>query len=109
MEMSGLKKGDFVLILSILFVVVLSFFLVFIIKKEGKTVVVKENNSIVYEGKISSEKTVSLKYNTIVIDKGQVYMKDATCKNKICVHHKKISAKGETIICLPNRVIVEIE
>ena len=37
-----------------------------------------------------------------------LYMSDATCKNKICVNTGKISKKGESIVCLPNKTIVEI-
>lgn len=32
----------------------------------------------------------------------------ADCPDKICVHHSPISQPGECIICLPNRVIVEV-
>jgi hypothetical protein len=30
------------------------------------------------------------------------------CKNQVCVNTGKISKAGETIVCLPNYVIVEI-
>ena len=36
-------------------------------------------------------------------------MESSTCKNQICVEHGKISLKGDSIVCLPNRVVVEIE
>jgi len=45
---------------------------------------------------------------TLVINKGEVYMESADCPNQICVHHSRISRKGETIVCLPNRVVIEI-
>ena len=50
--------------------------------------------------------------NTIVIRNGTVRMLEATCPDKNsgdgCVKQGKISKKGETIICLPNKLIVEI-
>ena len=46
--------------------------------------------------------------NTLVIRDGQVDMTEASCPDQICVEHKKISQNQETIICLPNKVIVEI-
>jgi len=104
-----MKKGDVVLIISVLLVALCSFIAIFFVKKEGKTIVVKENNKIVYEGSIIEDKTINLDGNTVVIEKSAVYMKNATCKNQICVHHKKISSKGETIVCLPHKVIVEIK
>ena len=35
-------------------------------------------------------------------------MKDANCPDKICEGHNKISYKGETIVCLPHKVVIEI-
>ena len=37
------------------------------------------------------------------------YMKEADCPDKLCVHMKKISQVNETIVCLPNQVILTIE
>lgn len=47
--------------------------------------------------------------NTVVINDGEVHMESASCHNQVCVHHAAISSTGESIVCLPNRVIVEIE
>ena len=45
----------------------------------------------------------------LVIDNGEAYMEEADCPNRICVHHSAISHTGEAIICLPNRVVIEID
>jgi hypothetical protein len=52
--------------------------------------------------------------NRIVIEKGdagkmRVRMEDATCPGKDCVHHAPIDLSGQSIVCLPNRLSVEIE
>ena len=44
----------------------------------------------------------------LIIYDGKADMESADCPNQICVHHSSISHKGETIICLPNRVAIEI-
>ena len=49
------------------------------------------------------------KYNTVVIQGGKVSVTEATCKNQVCVKHKDISRSGESIVCLPNKLIVRIE
>ena len=46
--------------------------------------------------------------NTIVIRDGTVYMKKANCPGKECVRQGRISQSGESIICLPHRIVVEI-
>ena len=37
-----------------------------------------------------------------------MYIKDATCPDKLCQKQGHISKNGQQIICLPNQVIVEI-
>lgn len=48
-------------------------------------------------------------YNKVVIKSGAVSMAEASCKNQICVHHAVISKSGQSIVCLPNRIVVRIE
>lgn len=48
-------------------------------------------------------------YNVLVISGGYADMTEASCPDKICVSHRKISKTNETIVCLPNRVVVTIE
>ena len=46
--------------------------------------------------------------NTVIISGGLASMKYANCKDKICVNHNKINKNNESIICLPNKVIVTV-
>ena len=46
--------------------------------------------------------------NVLVISDGKAKMRSAECPDQICVRQKAISKKGETIVCLPNKVIVEV-
>ncbi|MDR2156971.1 MAG: NusG domain II-containing protein [Clostridiales Family XIII bacterium] len=50
--------------------------------------------------------------NRIVIErdggKMQVRMADATCPGKDCVRHAPVNLSGQCIVCLPNRLLVEI-
>ena len=46
--------------------------------------------------------------NVIAVESGRVYMKHADCPDGLCMRQGKISRTGERIVCLPNRVIVEI-
>ncbi len=51
---------------------------------------------------------IDLEGNTICIEKDGVYMKKADCPDRLCVHSGRITSPGESIVCLPNRVMVEI-
>lgn len=104
-----MKKADVILI-AVLAVVAIATILAFtLFAKGGNTVIVKKNDEVVYEGKLSENDEVALYTNTLIIEDGYAYMKYADCKNQICVNTGKISKKGETIVCLPNKVTVEIK
>lgn len=47
-------------------------------------------------------------YNVILCQEGRVCVTEADCPDKICVHHKPVSAAGENIICLPHKVVIEM-
>ncbi len=46
--------------------------------------------------------------NTLEIFDGKARIINADCPDKICVHHLPICFEGETIVCLPNRLVIEI-
>lgn len=48
-------------------------------------------------------------YNIIEVKDGNAEIIDADCRDKICVNHKPVSFKNESITCLPHKVVVEIE
>lgn len=47
--------------------------------------------------------------NVAVVSGGKVYMDRAGCDNQHCVQHQKISRGNEQIVCLPNKVILQIK
>lgn len=47
-------------------------------------------------------------YNVIQIEDGYVSVSEASCRDQICVNHMHIHYSGETIVCLPNRLVIEI-
>lgn len=47
--------------------------------------------------------------NRLVIQDGSAKMEWADCPDQICVDHRAISREGESIICLPNQVVVSVE
>ncbi len=47
--------------------------------------------------------------NRLEIRGGYARMEWADCPDQVCVNHQGISRDGESIICLPNQVVVSIE
>lgn len=80
--------------------------------KEGQYAKILVDGEVKYTLSLdeNTEKIVSTKYgeNKIVIKDGNVSVASADCPDKICVGHREISKTGETIVCLPHKLVVEI-
>ena len=48
-------------------------------------------------------------FNIVRISGGKVSVTAASCRNQVCTEHVSISKAGESIVCLPNRLVVTIE
>ncbi len=46
--------------------------------------------------------------NILVIEDGAARVTEANCPDKLCVRQGAISRSGETIVCLPNRLVVTV-
>lgn len=47
---------------------------------------------------------------TVEVDPSRgVRISEAMCPNKVCVHHGWARRAGETVVCLPGRVLLEVE
>lgn len=47
-------------------------------------------------------------YNLLLISGGRADMTDADCPGQLCVKRQAVSQNGESIICLPHRLVIEI-
>lgn len=61
-----------------------------------------EDCTLVYEGETGLR-------NVVTIRDGTVFMKEATCPDQICVRHGPTSQTADPIVCLPNRLVVEVQ
>lgn len=48
-------------------------------------------------------------YNHLEIREGAADIVGASCPDKLCVKQRPVDKQGESLVCLPNRVVVEIE
>ena len=46
--------------------------------------------------------------NLVCIRSGSVSMEQATCPDELCVKQGSISKTGQTIVCLPHELVVEV-
>ena len=80
----------------------------------GSRVIIKTDGKVYGSYSISEDRTVTVKQgkktNTVRIHDGEVsVVTHASCHNQVCVKHKAIHTTGESIICLPNKVVVQIQ
>lgn len=47
--------------------------------------------------------------NLLVIRDGRADVTEASCPDQICVHQAPVNTTGETIVCMPHKIIVTIE
>lgn len=79
-------------------------------------VVVSADGEVVHEMELKNDHTREIyefvddhgHENTVVREGLIVYISDANCQDLLCVQQGQISEVGETLVCLPNRVLVEI-
>ena len=102
---------DVFLIVSVLLVSIV-IGLIFTSGQSGKTAVVSVEEKVVARLKLNRNTTEEIKtdygYNLVVIENGECFIKNADCRDGICVSRGKINKVGESIVCLPHKLIVEI-
>lgn len=113
-----IRKADIVLLGVFLLVAALLFARPFLTAGSSNStsssaeVTVRQDGKVVGTYPLGRDKEINLdtngRHNEIVIENGSVYMKESSCKNQVCVDQGKITQTGQSIICLPNRVVVEI-
>ena len=107
------NRNEIILIIIILLISIGSFFVYKgIFRAPGAYVEVMVDDEEYGRYSLNDDCNVSIetKYgrNELMIKDGMADMTDADCRDKICVSHKAISKNGETIICLPHKVVVRI-
>lgn len=60
------------------------------------------------ENRTETIKTNADFINTFTIKNGSVTMMHANCPDKVCLHTPAISKNGESIVCLPHKVVISI-
>lgn len=108
-------KNDIILILVILVVAIVAFFFIQIQPSSGENVTVTIDGKTYGTYSLTNEQTIDIKdnegnvTNTLQIKDGKAYMFSADCPDQLCVKQNKISKNNESIICLPNKVVISVD
>ena len=79
---------------------------------EGSTISITIDGAEYGTYSLLEEQTITIEQNgninIIEIKDGEAYMKDASCPDQLCVDQNEISYDKESIICLPNKVVITV-
>lgn len=96
------------ILICVLFGISFAALLLFINPSEGETVVISQYGTVI-EYSLDTNTSVQLDGGTVRIMDGEVWMTDAECRDKICENFGRISNAGESIVCVPNQIVIRIK
>ncbi len=107
-------KNDVIFIVLLLLIISCIGLIYSLSRADGDTVIVTVNGEITGEYALSHNLTIDIKsgeeqHNILLIEDGRAFVKDASCPDGICVAHKPISKDSESIVCLPNKVVITVK
>ncbi|HKM20426.1 MAG TPA: NusG domain II-containing protein [Lachnospiraceae bacterium] len=107
------KKWDVVLLISVIVCALLWILYSRLISIDGAYVTVSVDGTEVARYDLNKDLTVVIDginggSNQLVIHDGTADITEASCPDKLCVHQASIKKTGETMVCLPNRVVVKV-
>ena len=108
----GKIKFDILLISVLIAVGAAVLLFAFLNGQGGAYVQIKVDGRVTAVCPLAENRTVTINgingTNLLVIENGEAYIGEADCPDKLCVNQGKISMTGQSVICLPHRIVVEI-
>ena len=107
-------RNDIVFILVLVLAVCLVGLLWILLREEGDSVQVAVDGRVIGVYYLSEEQTIEIAafdgegHNVLSIRDGKARMETADCPDGICADHRAISKNGESIVCLPHKVVVTV-
>ena len=77
----------------------------------GGWVVITQNGEETARYSLAEDRTVTLgtdEYNVLVIQDGKAAVTQANCGDHTCIRMGEIGREGESVVCLPHRLVIEI-
>lgn len=106
-------RNDLILLASILLAALAAWGVLKLAQRPGKYVVVEIDGKTSAVYPLDTDLRLDIKtegghVNTLVISEGRAYVESADCPDKLCVKQHAVSRTGETVICLPHKLVIRI-
>ncbi len=115
-QMKRKRRNDGIFIAVLLALVSLGGAAFYFLRAPGDTVTVTVDKKLYGTYSLDTDTTVDIRtadnetaHNRLVIRDGKAYVEEANCPDGICAAHKPISREGESIVCLPHRVVITVQ
>ncbi len=107
------KRRNDILFITILVVAVMLLGAgMYYFRGDGDTVTVTVDGALYGTYPLAADTAVDIVtdsgHNRLVVQDGVAFMDTADCPDGICAAHRPISRKGESIVCLPHKVVVTV-
>ena len=105
-----MKKNDWILAGAVIAVALIAFVGYTFFQKDGNKVQIMTDGKEFGVYSLSKDQVIDINgTNTLEIKDGKAHMISATCPDHLCMKQKAIDENGGTIVCLPNKVVIEGE
>ena len=108
-----IKKADIILAAALIIVGLAMSYILSFGQTVGSELLITCNGEKFGSYSLYENKEIEIKQNDhinkVTINNGVVSMSFSDCHGQDCIHQGEITKSGETIICLPNKVVLEIE
>lgn len=106
-------KKDILVIGLILVFALLSFVVLKATRERGAFAEVSINGEVVATYSLDEDRRETFRtkdgaYNTLCIEDGKVHIIEADCRDGLCIQQGKKSDIGETIVCLPHKLVITV-
>lgn len=108
-------RNDLLLIAALALVCILGSVYLFVFRQTGDMVQITIDGELYGTYSLSEDRVEEIRtgengshHNRLVIRDGKAVMESASCPDGICVAHRPIFRVGESIVCLPNRVVITV-
>ena len=109
----GFRKKDLILCVVLLVAGIICWLVMRLVLPTGNTADVYIDDKLVQTIDMTVDDTYEFNTdrgsNTVVVEFGKIRVSDADCPDKVCVNMGWKSRRGETITCLPHKLVIEIQ
>lgn len=107
-------RNDIIFMIAVMLIALLTWtYIRYIGFNNGDTVTVLQDGEEIGSYPLSEDNIHIISYdgsyNLLMISNGEAFVSDADCPDGLCMKQRAVSKDGESIICLPHKLVIKVE